>query len=171
MAHKQQQEFCLKIQKRFPEKFKGEDVVDLGSLDINGNNRYLFTDCRYIGVDLAPGKNVDVISKAHEFKPFYVKYGVVISTEMLEHDRYYRESLKNMVDLLLPGGLLLITCATVGRPEHGTKATSLGDSPFTGGYYKNITEDDIRENLKVEDFKEYELYIMSNDLYFVGIKK
>ncbi len=38
MAHGQQQQFMQNVRDRFPEKFSGVRVLDVGSLDINGNN-------------------------------------------------------------------------------------------------------------------------------------
>ena len=38
-------------------------VLDIGSLDVNGNNRCHFIEPReYVGVDVGPGANVDVVS-------------------------------------------------------------------------------------------------------------
>jgi hypothetical protein len=45
MAHQAQQDFCNSVRQLFPDHFRGKTVLDVGSLDINGNNRYLFTDC------------------------------------------------------------------------------------------------------------------------------
>ncbi len=44
----QQQQFMQNVRDRFPEKFSGVRVLDVGSLDINGNNRFIFTDYEYI---------------------------------------------------------------------------------------------------------------------------
>lgn len=174
MAHTEQVVFCTNVKNKFPEKFKGVSVLDIGSLDINGNNRYLFEDYTYIGVDLGPGRNVDVISRGHEFKSDTL-FDVVVSTECFEHDEFYPLTLKNMYELLKPGGMFLFTCATTGRPEHGTRRTSPSDAPFVGDYYKNLTEQDIRDVLNVDElFSEYEFFARSthpNDLYFWGIKK
>jgi hypothetical protein len=63
---------------------------------------------------------------------------VVISTEMLEHDEYWKESLRAMLSLVKPDGLILFTCATHGRPEHGTKRTSPQDAPYVSDYYMNL---------------------------------
>lgn len=41
--HKEQINYCLSIKNKYPELFKGK-ILDCGSLDINGNNRYLFED-------------------------------------------------------------------------------------------------------------------------------
>ena len=67
MAHPEQAVFCNSVKNQFSQKFSNADVLDIGSLDINGNNRYLFSNCTYTGVDIGQGKNVDVVSKGHEF--------------------------------------------------------------------------------------------------------
>lgn len=178
MAHLQQIDFCNSVKARFPDKFKGVDVLDIGSLDINGNNRYLFEDYTYTGVDLAPGKNVDVISKGHEFQSSK-QYDLVISTECFEHDKMWRETVKNCISLTKSGGLFIFTCATTGRPEHGTaRSGSDWASPFTTKewkeeYYQNLTEEDIKTVLDINDFQvaEFSVNTESKDLYFYGIKK
>ena len=47
MAHKEQQEYLLSIKDKFPERFQNCSVLDIGSLDINGSNSYLFSDARF----------------------------------------------------------------------------------------------------------------------------
>lgn len=171
-------EFCTSVKNLHPEKFKGE-VLDIGSLDVNGNNRYLFSDYEYTGVDLAAGDNVDVVSKGHEFKAGH-KFDVVISTECFEHDKMWRETIKNCLDHLKDGGLFIFTCATTGRPEHGTaRSGTHWASPFTSitwgeEYYQNLTEADIRTLFDPEAiFSEYKFSTneASKDLYFYGIKR
>ena len=44
MAHPEQVNFLNALKRRFPEKFNKPSVVDIGSLDINGNTRFLFDD-------------------------------------------------------------------------------------------------------------------------------
>ena len=145
MAHQEQINFCKSVKEFMPDFFKGVSVLDIGSLDINGNNRYLFDNYDYTGIDIGEGKNVDIVCKGHEFKPNGGhQFDVVISTECFEHDKYWRETVRNVIDnLLKSGGLFIFTCATTGRPEHGTKRTSPSDSPFTSkaedceDYYMN----------------------------------
>lgn len=176
MAHPEQATFCKSVKSKHPELFKGVSVVDIGSLDINGNNRYLFEDYTYIGVDVGEGNNVDVVSKGHEYKP-NKQFDVVISTECFEHDQHWKETIQNCLDLTKSKGLFIFSCATTGRQEHGTTRTTPQDSPFThsifNDYYMNLTEKDI---LKVfnpaEIFSEWEFSTNDNtkDLYFYGIK-
>jgi SAM-dependent methyltransferase len=181
MAHESQQHFCLHVKSMFPEYFTGVNVCDIGSLDLNGNNHYLFEDYSYVGVDLGRGRNVNVVSKGHEFRPLDGnKYDMVISTEVFEHDMYWKETILNILEnLLREGGLFLFTCATTGRPAHGTSQYQPHDSPFTvleeewAGYYMNVTEMDVRAAIDLDKYlKQYyfEVNTDSNDLYFWGIK-
>jgi len=158
------------------------NVVDFGSLDVNGNNRFLFFNYNYTGVDIGEGPNVDVVSPAHEFVSD-ILYDVVISTEMLEHDMHWEKSLINMEKLLKPNRMMLITCASTGRPEHGTirsEGPKAFSSPLTSqieewmNYYKNLTAADFRSVLDVDKiFKMHKFFYVEGacDLYFVGIKK
>lgn len=179
MAHHQQQQYIITIKQRYPDFFRNRRVLDIGSLDINGSNRGYFENCIYTGLDIAPGKNVDVVCKAHEYVTAE-KYDTVISTECLEHDKFYALTLNNCMQVLKPGGLFLFTCATTGRPEHGTRRSDIMSSPLTcqiedwADYYKNLTEEDIRNVLAVDQlFTNYEFSIghETHDLYFYGVKR
>lgn len=182
MAHHAQQVFCDRVKQTFPEYFSNVDVCDIGSLDINGNNHYLFDNYTYIGVDVGRGRNVSVVSKGHEYKPLGgQKYDTVISTECFEHDMYWDQTITNVCEnLVKPGGLFLFTCATTGRPEHGTIRTHPTDSPFTStydgwsDYYLNLTEQDVRSKVDLDKyFSIYHFYTNEDscDLYFWGIAK
>ena len=179
MAHVAQQEFFKKVKEQFPERFKNCSVLDIGSLDLNGNNRYLFEDYTYIGVDVGVGPNVDIVSKGHEYKSDE-QYDIVISSECFEHDMYYAETIKNCISLTKSNGFFTFTCASTGRGEHGTRRTNPHDAPFLNeiegwsDYYKNLTESDIREVIDIEShFSEFLFQYNggSYDLYFWGIKK
>ncbi len=179
MAHPAQIDFCELTRRLYPGYFINRRVLDCGSLNINGNNRYLFTNCEYIGIDIGEGSNVDIVSTIHEFND-EAGFDTIVSAECFEHDMYYRQSLNNIVRLLKPGGMFLFTCASTGRPEHGTARTSAFNSPFTSAipkwenYYKNLTISDIIEVIDVDDiFLKYNFQYNGEicDLYFWGIKK
>jgi hypothetical protein len=95
-----------------------------------------------------------------------------VSTEMLEHDVHWQDSLKSMYDNLRSGGLLILTCAGPNRHEHGTTRTTPKDAPFTNDYYRNISTDDFSSVLPHTLFDEYELLYnrTKTDLYFHGKK-
>ena len=184
MAHANQQNFIWDVKSKFPKFFNDVKVLDIGSLDVNGNNKMYFTHPYfYVGVDLQPGLNVDVVSPGHLYSSGF-EFDTIVSTECFEHDMYWARTLQNMVNLLRSGGLLVFTCASTDRPEHGTLRTSPENAPLLqhiseewSNYYRNLTERDIRSVLNVtEIFSDFEFreefsgYI-GNDLYFWGIKK
>lgn len=178
MSHKEQVNFCKKVQQARPEYFVNKKVLDCGSLDVNGNNRYLFTDCEYTGIDVGKGKNVDVVCLIHEFKAEDESFDFIISTECFEHDLHYKKSFRNILRMLKSGGMFLFTCATTGRAEHGTADTSPIDAPLLSGawqdYYKNLTEEDLRVFINFDEvFEDYYFEVDENhkDLNFCGIKR
>ncbi|MGF6987080.1 hypothetical protein QFZ99_006621 [Paraburkholderia atlantica] len=180
MAHQNQIDFCESIKMRFPDFFSNAFVLDIGSLDLNGNNQFLFDHCRYLGLDLMPGDNVDIVGKGHELALPDGTFDTIISTECFEHDRFYEKTLANATRMLKPGGMFIFTCATTGRPEHGTARTTPHDAPFIqqmgdwADYYKNLTEEDVRDALDLDgifSFYEFSVNHQTHDLYFAGIKK
>ena len=181
MSHQQQIDFCLSVKKSMPSFFSGVMVLDIGALDINGNNLYLFDkESLYLGLDVAEGKNIDIVCPAHQLSLPDASFDVIVSTECLEHDMYWQKTLANAIRLLKPGGLLLVTCATTGRHEHGTRRTTPQDAPLLatsseewGDYYRNLDEQDIRSAIDLEAvFKDYSFSFndVTHDLYFYGIK-
>lgn len=179
MAHYQQKCFCERVKQQFPSYFHGTDVLDCGSYCVNGDNRHLFTEVKYTGIDLAVGKNVDIVSKTHEFRLGEVEqYDLIISTECFEHDQYFDLSIKRIIELLKPNGLFVFTCATTGREEHGTMRSKPEDSPFTirrgdgwEDYYRNIRPE--QAIIIGQSFHHFivEVNFKIGDLYFWGHNK
>ena len=178
--HDQAKNFTIFVKKIFPNFFINKRVLDVGAGDINGNNRFLFEGCEYNGNDVIEAKNVTIVSKTKDL-PFQDNtFDTIISTECFEHDPEYKESLIKIYNMLKPDGLFCFTCASTGRPEHGTRRTSKQDSYGTIGgledmsdYYKNLTETDLNEVLPLNKlFSVWDTYYnsKSKDLYFVGIK-
>jgi len=110
----------------------GVRVLELGSRDINGSPRQLFDRPGfYLGIDCHGGPGVDVVGVVHEVLASRKLdlLDVVVSTEMLEHDPYWQQTLQAAVPLLRPGGLFMLSCASRCRPAH-----HLEDSPVPGHY-------------------------------------
>lgn len=178
MSHYQQTEFVKSVKNLLPDYFYQKNVLEFGSLNLNGSVREFFSNCCYIGVDLGKGKDVDVVSIAHEYNMPDQSFDVVLSCEMFEHDPHWIKSFNNMIRLCKPKGLLFFTCATTGRQEHGTFFNRPEDSPLTlnigWDYYKNLTENNFREYFYFDElFDAYEFSVNKShfDLYFYGIKK
>jgi hypothetical protein len=164
MAHSAQQDYCRSVKARFPDQFRNKLVLDIGSLDVNGNNRFLFEDCEYTGIDVAAGPNVDIVTPAHKHDVPNGHYDTIITTEALEHDYHWMATLKAVRRMLKSGGLFLLTCATTGRGEHGTSKVKPADCPgIPWEWYRNITEADIRwrfsENYPMEGWGAHEFKV------------
>ena len=179
--HPEAVQFTEFVKKNLPTSFTGKTVLDVGSGDINGNNASLFNKCMYVGNDVFSAPNVTIVSKTSALPYEPNTFDTIISTECFEHDPEYELSFKKIIELLKPGGLFVFTCASTGRPEHGTRRTSPNDSYGTIGnvsgwsdYYKNITFDDLNTSIDVDKtFTSYASYYNTSpyDLYFWGIKK
>lgn len=179
--HLEAKNFTLFVRKLFPDMFKGITVLDVGSGDINGNNRFLFDlSCKYIGNDVSSGPNVDIVCKTSLLPFKNEEFDTIISTECFEHDPEYDESLKKIYKMLKPGGLFVFTCASTGRGEHGTRRTTPENSFGSRGHvelwedhYRNLTIADVDKALNLKSsFSIYRSYYDSirHDLYFWGIK-
>ncbi len=172
--HREPMQFVRSVKAQAPEFFTGKRVLEVGSLDINGSVRPLFTDCQYTGIDLDEGRGVDVVAHVTDYHRLDDgEFDVIISTETLEHDRAWDKSLAAMYRLLKPNGLMVVTAAAPNRPEHGTTRLEGIASPFTLDHYRNISVEDIASTLPANLFsKSYLGYRNTmDDLYFVGIKK
>lgn len=160
--HDEVKKFIGNVKASHKDFFENSDVCELGSLNINGSPREFFINCKYIGVDYRVGPDVDYVGLTHELSS-EKKYDVVISCEMLEHDKYYEQSIKKMVELLKPGGLLIITCAAPGRAPHEQECG-------IDNYYANIKQEDLIRNLDNKKFKTMVTRSNLKDIYFYGIK-
>jgi len=178
MAHQSQRDFLKTIGAGFPIFFHNAKVLEIGSLNINGTVRDFFSNCDYTGIDVAAGKDVDIVCQGQQFNADTNSFDHVISCEAMEHNPYWKETLVNMIRVCRPGGLVTMTCATIGRPEHGTKRTSPSDSPLTieqgWDYYQNLKSIDFTQQCELESaFMSFRFWVnwSSFDLFMIGLKK
>jgi hypothetical protein len=172
LSHPQQRAFVREVatllQPRGP-------LLEIGSLDVNGTLRDLIDvdAADWTGIDLEAGPGVDVVASGHDFGDD-AAYATVVSSECLEHDPGWELTLRNAVRVLRPGGLLLLTCATRGRHEHGTARTSPDHSPGTTAvgwdHYRNLTAtdvlgvlgDDVVVDLCATNHESFDLYVVAH---------
>lgn len=165
-------DFVRGVRERFPRLFSGRRVIEIGSLNINGSVRDFFNDCHYIGVDLADGPGVDLVCSGADVYFADGFFDVAISTECFEHNELWLQTFLNM--RRMASEMVIFTCASEGRPEHGTVRSSPSDSPFTNTYYRNLTASDFEDSVDMAElFSVYEFRYQptSHDLYFWGICK
>lgn len=96
-------------------------IVDLGSLDVNGSYRRLFAQppWQYVGVDLAPGENVDLVLRDPYFWGEFASASVdvVVSGQTFEHTEFFWETMLEIARILKPHGLVCVIAPASG-PEH-----------------------------------------------------
>jgi SAM-dependent methyltransferase len=177
MSHPSQMKFVSLVKTHFPNYFVHKKVIEIGSLDVNGSVRQFFQGCDYTGIDIGEGKGVDIVASGHTFSGQAESYDVTISCECLEHNPHWRDSVRNMVRMLRPGGIFILSVAGKGRKEHGTARSDPNSSPITVAigwdYYKNLVARDIKCIPEFANSFSSSIFgenWQSCDLYVVGVK-
>jgi ubiquinone/menaquinone biosynthesis C-methylase UbiE len=174
MAHSQQRDFFQGVKNKKPEAFTGVEVLEVGSLNINGTVRDFFNSTRYIGADVAEGRDVDVVCNGENLDYPDNSFDVAVSAECFEHNPEWVATFRNM--WRMSKKYVMMTCASEGRAEHGTTRSDPGSSPLTLGwdYYQNLTEQDFRAEFNLDEMFDsyyFDYNADSCDLYFYGEKK
>lgn len=116
------------------------DVLEVGSLDINGSCRGLFPEARsYLGIDVVPGRGVDEVADGADYDPGKT-FDLVLCCEVLEHTAAADRIVSNALRLLTPGGRLVVTCAGPARTPHSGVD---GKHLRRGEYYRNVNAPDV----------------------------
>ena len=96
-------------------------IVDIGSQDVNGTYRTLLSSpsWRYIGVDQAPGRNVDVVLKdPYRFDELASNsVDVLVSGQTFEHVEFFWITMLEIARVLKPGALCCLIVPS-GGPQH-----------------------------------------------------
>ena len=96
-------------------------ILDVGSLDVNGSYRQLFSGPRwsYTGLDMASGSNVDIVLRTpYVWKEIASESAdVVISGQAFEHIQYFWITMLEVARVLTAGGICCILAPSSG-PEH-----------------------------------------------------
>ena len=81
-------------------EINGMTVLDVGSMDVNGTLRPIFEEreCKYTGLDIGEGENVDVSMNLGDKFPFEDNsFDVVVSSSCLEHDPAFWVTVSEMM--------------------------------------------------------------------------
>jgi SAM-dependent methyltransferase len=92
-------------------------VLEVGSCNVNGSVRELFPT-PYTGIDIVQGPGVDIVVEDGSIPFEDETFATVVSTEMLEHALDPVFAFMEMVRVLKPGGILLVTARGNGFPRH-----------------------------------------------------
>lgn len=105
------------------EEVKEKRIIEVGSYDVAGSLRPIIESWKpaeYIGIDLEMGPGVDIVLKAEDITREFGKesFNMVISTEVLEHVRDWREVISNIKNVCKPHGIMLISTRSFGYGYH-----------------------------------------------------
>ena len=95
-------------------------ILEVGSLNVNGSLRGLFLcpEWSYVGLDLAPGPGVDIVTRCpYDLRDVKDRFDVIVSVSTLEHAARPWELMVGMRGRLVPGGWLCVV-APSGGFEH-----------------------------------------------------
>lgn len=178
MAHQEQLNFIRTASESLTKDYSNRKILEIGSFDVNGSIRQFFEKSTYVGVDLTEGPGVDVVCEGNKLDHPDHTYDVTLSCECFEHNPHWADTFLNMYRMTKPGGIVVFTCATIGRPEHGTTRTSPAVSPGSQSigwdYYQNLTDADFEKSFELGELFESHFFLSNTssfDLYFVGLKR
>ena len=97
---------------------KGKRILDVGSYDVNGSLKPIFKEGEYIGLDQAPGPNVDVVSSSHKIEMEDNSFDIIVTSSCFEHDPMFWLTFLEMVRLVKPGGYIY-NCVPSQGHYHG----------------------------------------------------
>jgi SAM-dependent methyltransferase len=109
--HKESYELMSGFVQKNLDPNKKIDVLDIGSYDVNGSYRKLFTNSNwnYFGFDIAAGPNVDLTPRSIDDWDLNRKFDVVISGNCLEHVEAPWKWVAEVEKIIKKDGLLCIT--------------------------------------------------------------
>ena len=97
----------------------GLKVLDVGSMDVNGTYKDLFVGSEYIGLDIAPGKNVDVVAKDPYRWDFPSNtFDFVVSGSTFEHIEYPWETIAEIARVMKKDAYVYLDIPSYNWAEH-----------------------------------------------------
>jgi SAM-dependent methyltransferase len=154
--------------KKFREKYladyqgKNIHILDIGSQDINGTYKPLFSENKwdYQGLDICAGKNVDIVVKdIYNWKEIKSNsYDVIVSGQAFEHIEFFWLTMKEIARVLNNSGLCCIIAPSSGF-EHKFPVDCwrfYEDGMAALARYASL------ELIEVHTFREPELYGVEN---------
>jgi len=130
-------------------------TLDVGSKNVNGSLRPLFTD--YVGLDMRKGRNVDIIANSHNIPFDDGTFDCVTCVETLEHDDNPFETMNEIYRILKPGGWAVLAASGINFKKHA----------HPNDYFR-YTDEGMKVLLK--KFNKVEGFDDSDEAYGIGQK-
>jgi SAM-dependent methyltransferase len=174
VSHPQQRRFLALATELLLPASNGLKILEVGSYSVNGSARELFPGSEYVGADLCEGPGVDIVSSGHTLTFDDAHFDVALSMECFEHNPHWEATFLNMHRMTKHDGVVIVTCASRGRVEHGTSRSTPGSSPGTHAigseYYRNLRPCDFERFQLGDLFSRWHISTIGTDLYFIGWK-
>lgn len=92
-------------------------VLDIGSIDLNGSLRDVCpSDIAYVGIDMSPGKGVDlVLDDPYQFPFADGAFDMIVSTSCFEHDPMFWLTFLEILRVTRDGGIVYINAPANGH--------------------------------------------------------
>jgi hypothetical protein len=151
-------------------KKTGNNVLEIGSLDINGSIKSLFNELTsdggsYTGIDLQEGPGVDIVVDGVAFRSD-TPFDIIVCAEVFEHTPVWPSIVANAYNHLVPGGFFIATMAGEGRPPH----SAIDTNPIRSWeYYKNVTATELAQYLQM--FADGEVNVQDTDTRCWAVKQ
>jgi len=142
-------------------------VLEIGSLDINGSIRSIFSDAEsYLGIDMQEGPGVDLVTNAATFITDEL-VDVIVCCEVFEHTGEWPQILETSYKNLNTNGILIGTAAGEGRAPH----SAIDENPIRDWeYYANVKANELRTVLEANNFKNIIINNLNADIRWIAIK-
>tara|TARA_R100000541_G_scaffold48105_1_gene55160 strand:+ start:715 stop:1308 length:594 start_codon:yes stop_codon:yes gene_type:complete len=160
--HQEPMHFIYETKCLYPNLFYKKRWLDIGSVNGTPHPSSHVRKCEWVGVDLEDGLLYEPkynyhkenyytnwVGRGHDYRS-KERFDVVSAFEVFEHDPFYDLTIANMINHLKPHGMFIMTCAGLGRVEHGTSKAHPSASPFTA---KIDGWDSFYQNRAPIDFK------------------
>jgi len=117
------------------EDVKDKDVLDIGSLNVNGTLKTGFMNHKansYHGIDVVDGKGVDEVISIKDFaKKTNKKFDYIVCTDMIEHSEHWWDFFEAIPKLAKDKARVFFTVPGRGYPFH----------PYEGDFWRFSIED------------------------------
>jgi SAM-dependent methyltransferase len=93
----------------------GDRILEIGAFDVNGSLRdFCPAGSHYVGVDLAPGRSVNVVGIAADLPFAGERFDIVVSSSCLEHDSMFWLTFLEICRVAKSGGYVYLNAPSRG---------------------------------------------------------
>lgn len=161
---------------------KKSKILDIGSKDENGSlKKYVNDKHDYIGIDMIPGKNVDIVQDDPYVLPFGDNtFDIVTSTSVFEHSSMFWVLANEIFRVLKPNGLFYLNAPSNG-PYHTYPLDCYRFYPDAGkglvewgvrsGYKNLIILESFIGDKKLDNWNDYVCIFLKDKQYISEYKK